>query len=67
MRQAARLRQRYLEAALLQDVTYYDTDATTGDILSGLNEDCTAVQNAISEKVYITFPFLHHPAWHAIT
>lgn len=49
-RQTARLRQRYLEAALTQDVAYYDKDATTGDILSGLNDDCTAVQNAISEK-----------------
>jgi ABC-type multidrug transport system fused ATPase/permease subunit len=50
-RQTARLRQRYLEAALMQDITFYDRDFTTGDILSGLNDDCTSVQNAISEKV----------------
>lgn len=50
-RQVARLRQRYLEAALTQEQAYYDTQATSGDVLSGLNEDCQAVQNAISEKV----------------
>ena len=50
-RQVARLRQRYLEASLKQEQAYYDTQATSGDVLSGLNEDCQAVQNAISEKV----------------
>jgi ATP-binding cassette, subfamily B (MDR/TAP), member 1 len=50
-RQVARLRQRYLEASLNQEQAYYDTQATSGNVLSGLNEDCQAVQNAISEKV----------------
>ena len=50
-RQVARLRQRYLEASLKQEQAYYDTQATSGDVLGGLNEDCQAVQNAISEKV----------------
>jgi len=50
-RQAARLRQRYLEKALHQDISYYDTTLTSGGVLAGLNEDCTAIQNALSEKV----------------
>jgi ATP-binding cassette, subfamily B (MDR/TAP), member 1 len=50
-RQVARLRRRYLEAALHQEQVYYETQATSGDVLSGLNDDCQAVQNAISEKV----------------
>jgi ATP-binding cassette, subfamily B (MDR/TAP), member 1 len=56
-RQVARLRQRYLAASLNQEQEYYDTQATSGDILSGLNQDCHAVQNAISEKVGNT---IHH-------
>jgi ABC-type multidrug transport system fused ATPase/permease subunit len=50
-RQTAKLRQKYLRAALLQDISYYDVTMTSGDVLSGLNEDCTAVQNAVSDKV----------------
>lgn len=50
-RQVSRLRTRYLRACLGQEQAYYDTEATSGHVLSGLNEDCQAVQNAISEKV----------------
>jgi ATP-binding cassette, subfamily B (MDR/TAP), member 1 len=50
-RQTARIRQKYLEKALLQDIPHFDTDMTSGDVLSGLSEDCEAVQTAISEKV----------------
>lgn len=50
-RQAARLRERFLERALHQDIAYYDTTLTSGAVLGGLNVDCTAIQNALSEKV----------------
>lgn len=50
-RQAARLRERYLQRALHQEISYYDTTLTSGAVLGGLNEDCTAIQNALSEKV----------------
>lgn len=50
-RQVSRLRERYLRACLNQEQAYYDTIATSGNVLSGLNEDCQAVQNAIGEKV----------------
>ena len=46
-RQVSRLRQRFLEASLKQEQAYYDVHATSGDVLSGLNEDCNAVQAAI--------------------
>lgn len=48
---ASKLRQEYLRAALHQDIPHYDTELTSGDVVAGLNADCTAVQNAISEKV----------------
>lgn len=54
---ASKWRQRYLTAALHQDIAHYDTDLTSGDVVSGLNADCTAVQNAISEKVSTV---IHH-------
>jgi ABC-type multidrug transport system fused ATPase/permease subunit len=35
----------------LQDITFFDTQASTGGLLQGLNEDSLAVKEAISEKV----------------
>ncbi len=37
--QSNRLRARYLAAVLRQDVAFFDTQATTGGLLQGLNED----------------------------
>lgn len=54
---ASKWRQRYLKAALHQDISHYDTELTSGDVVSGLNADCSAVQNAISEKVSLV---IHH-------
>lgn len=51
VRRAARLRQRYLTAALYQDIPYYDTTMTAGAVISGLNTDCAAVQAATSERI----------------
>ncbi|GAB2216531.1 hypothetical protein Drorol1_Dr00024306 [Drosera rotundifolia] len=50
-RQAGSLRKRYLEAALKQDVGFFDTDARTGDIVFSVSVDTLLVQDAISEKV----------------
>lgn len=50
-RQSTRLRIKYLEATLNQDVEYFDIDARTGDIINTIGSDIVAVQDAISEKV----------------
>lgn len=50
-RQAARLRVRYLQAMLKQDVSFFDTDAKSGDIVSSISSDTLLVQDALSEKV----------------
>eukprot|EP00892_Ulva_mutabilis_P010381 jgi/Ulvmu1/7715/UM039_0021.1 len=51
VRRTARLRQRYLAAALTHEIAYYDTTQTSGAIIDGLNVDCAAVQAATSERL----------------
>jgi ABC transporter transmembrane region len=50
-RQSTKMRIRYLEAALNQDVCYFDTDVRTSDVIYAINADAVIVQDAISEKV----------------
>lgn len=45
------MRIRYLEAALNQDVCYFDTEVRTSDVIYAINADAVIVQDAISEKV----------------
>ena len=50
-RQAIKMRIRYLEAILRQDVAYFDTHAETGMLMDSVSTDTLMVQDAISEKV----------------
>ncbi|GJN04300.1 hypothetical protein PR202_ga21839 [Eleusine coracana subsp. coracana] len=50
-RQSTRMRIRYLEAALRQDVSFFDTDVRTSDVIYAINADAVVVQDAISEKL----------------
>ncbi|CAM6101079.1 unnamed protein product [Calypogeia fissa] len=50
-RQSAKLRAKYLEALLRQDVEFFDTDTSTGDFVSSIASEPLIVQNAISEKM----------------
>lgn len=50
-RQTTRMRIEYLEAALNQDIQYFDTEVRTSDVVFGINTDAVMVQDAISEKV----------------
>lgn len=52
-RQSARMRVAYLKAMLSQDVGFFDTDASTGEIVSRISSDTLLVQDAISEKVHL--------------
>ena len=40
---------------LVLQVAFYDTEATTGVLLQGLNEDTNGVQNATGEKVCLVW------------
>lgn len=45
------MRIKYLEAALNQDIQFFDTDVRTSDVVFAVNTDAVMVQDAISEKV----------------
>ncbi|XP_024024823.1 ABC transporter B family member 1 [Morus notabilis] len=50
-RQSTRMRIKYLEAALNQDIQYFDTEVRTSDVVFAINTDAVLVQDAISEKL----------------
>ncbi|XP_021832539.1 ABC transporter B family member 2 [Prunus avium] len=50
-RQAAKMRMAYLRAMLSQDISLFDTEASTGEVISAITSDIIVVQDALSEKV----------------
>lgn len=50
-RQAARIRVLYLQAMLMQDISYFDVGARTGEVVHSISSDTLLIQDAISEKV----------------
>ena len=58
-RQSTRMRIKYLEAALDQDIQFFDTEVRTSDVVFAINTDAVMVQDAISEKLG---NFIHYMA-----
>ncbi|KAH6829915.1 P-glycoprotein 2 [Perilla frutescens var. hirtella] len=56
-RQAAKMRMAYVRSMLNQDISIFDTEASTGEVISAITTDIIVVQDAISEKVG---KFLHY-------
>ncbi|KAK3041569.1 hypothetical protein RJ639_000703 [Escallonia herrerae] len=50
-RQAGKMRMAYLRSMLNQDISLFDTEASTGEVISAITSDIIVVQDAISEKV----------------
>lgn len=50
-RQAARIRVLYLQSMLKKDISYFDVDARTGEVVDSISTDTLLIQDAISEKV----------------
>ncbi|XP_038883131.1 ABC transporter B family member 9-like [Benincasa hispida] len=50
-RQAARIRALYLKTILRQDITYFDTETTTGEVIGRMSGDTILIQDAMGEKV----------------
>lgn len=50
-RQAAKMRMAYLKAMLNQEISHFDTEASTAVVISAITSDIIVVQDAISEKV----------------
>ncbi|XP_004485974.1 ABC transporter B family member 9-like [Cicer arietinum] len=50
-RQAARIRGLYLKTILKQDIAYFDTEATSGEVIGRMSGDTILIQDAMGEKV----------------
>ena len=50
-RQIARLRLAYLKAVLSQEIGAFDTELTSGKIISGISNHMSLIQDAVGEKV----------------
>lgn len=50
-RQTARLRSKYIQSVLNQDMSFFDADSTKQDILRHISSDAILVQDAIGDKV----------------
>ena len=58
-RQAAKMRMAYLKSMLNQDISLFDTDTSTGEVIAAITSDIIVVQDAISEKVNFC-PFYYY-------
>ncbi|KAL0398392.1 UNVERIFIED_CONTAM: ABC transporter B family member 9 [Sesamum radiatum] len=50
-RQAARIRGLYLKTILRQDIEFFDTQTTTGEVIGRMSGDTILIQEAMGEKV----------------
>ncbi|KAI5075652.1 hypothetical protein GOP47_0009728 [Adiantum capillus-veneris] len=50
-RQTSKMRLKYLEAILNQEVGFFDMDARTGTLVNSIAKDTVLVQDVVSEKV----------------
>ena len=50
-RSAQKIRTEYLRAVLRQDVGFFDTEISTGDIMHGISSDVAQIQEVMGEKV----------------
>jgi hypothetical protein len=50
-RQSARIRSKYLKAILRQDIGFFDTETSTGEVVGRMSGDTLQIQEAIGEKV----------------
>ncbi|KAL5700419.1 ABC-type xenobiotic transporter [Ranunculus cassubicifolius] len=50
-RQSSRIRNMYLENILRQDITFFDKEASTGEVVGKMSGDIVLIQDAMGEKV----------------
>jgi ATP-binding cassette subfamily B (MDR/TAP) protein 1 len=56
-RQAARIRGLYLETILRQDISFFDVETSTGEVIERISSDTVLIQDAIGEKVrHMSYP-----------
>ena len=54
-RQATRIRELYLKTILRQDIAFFDTETTTGEVIGRMSGDTILIQDAMGEKVLFSF------------
>lgn len=52
-RQAARIRSLYLRTILRQDVSFFDKETNTGEVVARMSGDTVLIQEAMGEKVFL--------------
>lgn len=50
-RQSARIRSLYLEAILRQEVSFFDRETNSGEVITRMAGDTVLIQDAMGEKV----------------
>jgi len=50
-RQAARIRSFYLKTILRQDIAFFDSETSTGEVIGRMSGDTVLIQDAMGEKV----------------
>ncbi|KAJ6394066.1 hypothetical protein OIU77_023323 [Salix suchowensis] len=60
-RQAAKMRMAYLKSMLSQDISLFDTETSTAEVITSITCDILVVQDALSEKVFISTPIFPVP------
>ncbi|KAL8130445.1 hypothetical protein V2J09_019600 [Rumex salicifolius] len=50
-RQSARIRRLYLDTILRQDIAFFDTESSTGEVIGRMSGDTVLIQDAMGEKV----------------
>jgi len=56
-RQAARVRALYLKAILRQDISFFDRETNSGEVVGRMSGDTVLIQDAMGEKVFL---LMHH-------
>ena len=57
-RQTTKMRYKYLESILKQDVSVFDTQIRTGAILDNFSTDFLLIQESLGDKVLKIYPCL---------
>ncbi|KAG2276614.1 hypothetical protein Bca52824_059169 [Brassica carinata] len=57
-RQSARIRVLYLKTILRQDIGFFDTETSTGEVIGRMSGDTILIQDSMGEKVSIIFLYI---------
>jgi ATP-binding cassette, subfamily B (MDR/TAP), member 1 len=50
-RSALRMRREYLKAVLRQEVGFFDTEVSTGEVMQSISSDVAQIQDVMGDKV----------------